>query len=46
MHAKLVLLSLHVPFVSPDLKALSAQRVCSTTVSAYVPFLGGFMCEI
>ena len=35
MHAKFVLLSLHVPFVSPDLKALSAQRVCSTTVSAY-----------
>ena len=35
MHAKFVLLQLHVPFVSPDLNALSAQRVCSTSVSAY-----------
>ena len=35
MHAKFVLLSLHVPFVSPGLNALSAQRICSTSVSAY-----------
>ena len=35
MHAKYILLLLHVPFLSPDLNALSAQRVCSTSVSAY-----------
>ena len=35
MHAKFVLLSLHVSFLSSDLNALSAQRVCSTSVSAY-----------
>ena len=35
MHAKYVLLEFHVHFVSPDLNALSAQRVCSTSVSAF-----------
>ena len=35
MHAKFVLFQLYVPFVSPDLNALSAQRACSTPVAAY-----------
>ena len=35
MHAKFILLQLHAPFVSPDRNALSAQIVCSTSVSAY-----------
>ena len=34
MHAKFVPLELHVPFVSPDLNALPAQRFGSTSVSA------------
>ena len=35
LHAKSVLLWLHVPFVSSNLNALATQRVCSTLVSAY-----------
>ena len=35
VHAKFVFLYLHVPFVGPDLNALSTQRVCSTSVSVY-----------
>ena len=35
IYATFVLGQLHVPLVSPDLKVLSAQRVCSTSVSAY-----------
>ena len=43
MHAKFVFLHLHVAFVGPDFNALSTQRVCSTSESAYsVPFLGCF----
>ena len=35
MHSKFVLLQLHVPFVRPDLNALSSQRICSASVSVY-----------
>ena len=35
MHSKFVILSLHEPFVSTDLNALSTQRVCSTSISTY-----------
>ena len=34
MHSKFVL-QLYVPFVSPDLNALSSQSVCGASVSAY-----------
>ena len=35
MHKTFVLLRLHTPFVSSNLNALSIQRFCSTSVSAY-----------
>ena len=35
MHAILVLLHLHVSFMSPDRNELSSQNVCSATESAY-----------
>ena len=44
MHAKRVLLLLHVHFATSNHNALSTQRVCSTRVSTYdvcVLCLGG-----
>ena len=35
VHAKFVFLYLHVAFVGSDFNAISMQRVCSTSESAY-----------
>ena len=45
MHSKFALLYLHVTLGSHDLNALSAQRVCSTSVSAYGVCILCLSCE-